>query len=125
VAELLNRVRQPFNVNSLAQAAALAALGDAQHVARSRQNNQDGLRQLRAGLGKLGLRCAPSAANFVLVDLGRPAAPVYENLLRAGVIVRPVANYALPQHLRITVGLPQQNERLLHTLGRVLSGAAS
>lgn len=125
IAELLNRVRQPFNVNALAQAAALAAIEDAGHVERSREVNFQGLRQLGEGLAKLGLRFSPSAANFMLADLGRPAAPVYESLLRSGVIVRPVANYGLPQHLRITVGLPAQNDRVLEALGDALGAASS
>ncbi|MDH4023494.1 MAG: histidinol-phosphate transaminase [Gammaproteobacteria bacterium] len=117
VAELLNRVRQPFNVNSLAQVAALAALGAEDHVRRSQEVNLNGLRQLRVGLAGLGWSVPSSAGNFVLADTGGPAAPWYEGLLRAGVIVRPVGNYGLPHHLRITVGLPEQNERLLRVLG--------
>jgi histidinol-phosphate aminotransferase len=125
VAELLNRVRQPFNVNSLAQIAARAALDDADHVARSRALNTRGLLQLREGLAALGWRVSPSAGNFVLVDTGGAALPWYEKLLRAGVIVRPVANYGLPQHLRITVGLPEQNERLLSTLRSLMAGSTA
>lgn len=124
VAELLNRVRQPFNVNSLAQVAARAALDDAGHVMRSRQLNAQGLTQLSEGLDALGWRVSPSAGNFVLVDTGGPAQPWYEKLLRAGVIVRPVANYGLPEHLRITVGLPEQNERLLSALRSLRAGKA-
>jgi histidinol-phosphate aminotransferase len=117
IADLLNRVRQPFNVNSLGQAAALAALGDAEHVQKSRDANARGREQLRAGLLRLGIRVAPSAGNFLLAGLGRPAMPVYDALLKAGIIVRPVANYGLPDHLRITVGTVAQNERVLHALG--------
>jgi histidinol-phosphate aminotransferase len=120
VAALLNRVRQPFNVNSLAQAAAIAALEDEQHVIRSRDANARGLVQLEKGLGALGIPSIPSAANFVLADLQRPAGPVYESLLRGGVIVRPVANYGLPRHLRITVGRAEQNERFLRSLAVAL-----
>lgn len=122
VAELLNRVRQPFNVNSLAQVAACAALDDAAHVMRSRQLNAQGLAQLSSGLGALGWRVSPSAGNFILADTGGPALPWYEKLLRAGVIVRPVANYGLPDHLRITVGLPEQNDRLLSVLRSLMAG---
>jgi histidinol-phosphate aminotransferase len=121
VAELLNRVRQPFNVNSLGQIAALAALDDDEHVRRSRAHNLDGMRQLGADLVQLGLSCIPSVANFLCVDLGRPAAPVYEALLRAGVIVRPLGGYGLPQHLRITVGLEAENSRLVSALRKVLA----
>jgi histidinol-phosphate aminotransferase len=119
VAGLLNRVRQPFNVNALAQVAALAALGAHEHVRRSQDVNRNGLSQLRAGLVALGWSVAPSAGNFVLADTGGPAEPWYEGLLRAGVIVRPVGNYGLPHHLRITAGLPEQNERLLRVLGEL------
>ncbi len=119
VAELLNRVRQPFNVNGLAQAAALAALDARDHVARSQDVNRHGLAQLRTGLMEFGWSVAPSAGNFVLADTGEPAGPWYEGLLRAGVIVRPVASYGLPQHLRITVGLPEQNDGLLQALGQL------
>lgn len=115
-AELLNRVRQPFNVNALAQVAALAALGAGEHVERCRALNQSGLEQLRAGLSEFGWRVPPSAGNFLLADTASPAGPWYEGLLRLGIIVRPVANYGLPNHLRITVGLPEQNARLLTAL---------
>jgi len=119
VAELLNRVRQPFNVNALAQVAALAALDAREHVRRSQDVNSRGLSRLRTGLAALGWSVAPSVGNFVLADTGGPAGPWYEALLRAGIIVRPVGNYGLPQHLRITVGLPEQNERLLLVLGQL------
>ena len=79
---------------------------------------------VRSGLGALGWRVSPSAGNFVLADTGGPALPWYEKLLRAGVIVRPVANYGLPDHLRITVGLPEQNERLLSALRSLIDGKA-
>lgn len=116
IAELLNRVRSPFNVNALAQQAAQAALDDATHLARSMAVNRDGLAELQAGCVKRGLSFIPSAGNFLCIHMNRPAGPVYERLLRAGVIVRPVANYGLPQHLRVTVGLPQQNARFLAAL---------
>ena len=119
VAELLNRVRQPFNVNGLAQVAALAALGAHDHVARSVDLNALGLARLRTGLTDFGWTLGPSAGNFVLADTGGPAGPWYEGLLKCGVIVRPVANYGLPQHLRITVGLPAQNDRLLQALNQL------
>ena len=124
VAELLNRVRQPFNVNSLALAAAEAALRDEEHIRRSVEVNDHGLRQLLHGLDQLGLVHIPSAANFVAVDVGRDAAPVYEALLREGVIVRPVAGYGLPRHLRVTVGRERENRRFLQALEKVLGGEA-
>jgi histidinol-phosphate aminotransferase len=115
VADLLNRVRQPFNVNALAQAAAVAALGDADYVDESRRLNASGLRQLEAGFDALSLRYIRSHGNFVLVEVG-DATHVNLALLRQGVIVRPVANYALPTWLRVTVGLPAENARFLAAL---------
>ena len=121
VAELLNRVRQPFNVNAPAQAAAIAALSDQAHVERSVSHNRTEMARLTAGLDALGLSWIPSVCNFVTVDLGRPAAPVDQALLREGVICRPVGNYWMPNHLRISLGLARENERLLDALGRVLT----
>jgi len=121
IADYLNRVRQPFNVNSVALAAATAALTDDGFVARSAAANHAGLGQLNAGLVALGLQAIPSVANFVTVDLGREAATVFNALLKKGVIVRPVANYGLPNHLRISVGLPEENERCLSALAEVLA----
>jgi len=120
VADALNRVRQPFNVNSLALMAAEAALDDVEHVARSVQMNLEGQVQLKAGLDKLGLSYIPTVGNFITVDLERPATPVYEALLRKGVIVRPIANYGLPDHLRITVAREQDNQRVLAALEKLL-----
>jgi histidinol-phosphate aminotransferase len=120
IAALLNRVRAPFNVNSLGLSAAKAALADDAFVARSRDLNQQGLEMLSHGFAQLGLPVVPSIGNFVLVDLGRPSGPIYESLLREGIITRPVANYGLPDHLRITVGLPEQNQRVLAALGRIM-----
>ncbi|OGI48082.1 MAG: hypothetical protein A2151_06820, partial [Candidatus Muproteobacteria bacterium RBG_16_65_34] len=120
VADVLNRVRQPFNVNSVALAAAGAALADGEHVERTARLNREGMRRLTLAFGAMGLEFIPSVGNFVCVDLGRPAAPVYERLLREGVIVRPVANYGMPNHLRVTVGLPEENERFLGALEKVL-----
>jgi histidinol-phosphate aminotransferase len=120
IAELLNRVRAPFNVNSLGLSAAKAALADDAFVARARNLNQQGLEMLSHGFAQLGLQVVPSIGNFVLVDLGLPSGPIYESLLREGIITRPVANYGLPDHLRITVGLPEQNQRVLAALGRIM-----
>jgi histidinol-phosphate aminotransferase len=120
VADMLNRVRQPFNVNALAQAAALAALDDVAYVEESRRLNREGLAQLASGFARLRLRALPSSGNFVLVEVG-DAVRVYGALLREGVIVRPVANYELPQWLRVTVGLPEENERFLAALERALA----
>jgi len=120
VANVLNRVRQPFNVDSFALAAATAVLDDTDYLQRSRQVNSDGMRQLVAGFKKLGLDYIPSAGNFIVVHVGRDAGPVYQALLKEGVIVRPVANYGMPQSLRISIGLPQENQRFLDALERVL-----
>jgi histidinol-phosphate aminotransferase len=119
VVAALERVRQPFNVNSLAQAAALAALDDEEHVERSRRTNREGMRYLEQEFARLGLTYVPSQANFVLVHVGDGAA-VYEGLLRQGVIVRPMAGYAFPEHVRVTVGTPEENRRLVAALERVL-----
>jgi len=121
VAGLLNRVRQPFNVNMIAQAAAVAALDDTGHLHDCVRRNREGLRQLIAGFTSLRLSYIDSAGNFVAVDVGRPALEVYRALLQQGVIVRPVANYAMPNHLRVTVGHADENARLLSALEKVLS----
>lgn len=123
LADLLNRARQPFNVNALALAAAEAALADQEFLLSSRALNREGMQTLLDGLALLGLASIPSAGNFVCVELPGPGLPIYQALLAAGVIVRPVAEYGLPNHLRITVGLPAENDRLLETLARVLRSA--
>jgi histidinol-phosphate aminotransferase len=120
VAEVLNRLRPAFNVNSIAQAGALAALGDQAHMRSAVERTLRELTRVTACLGQLRLWSAPSAANFVLLRLSAPAAPVFERLLRRGLIVRPLAGYGLPDCLRISIGLPQDNDRLLSTLPQVL-----
>jgi len=119
VADLLNRVREPFNANSLALVAAEAALDDAEFLARTAAVNSAGMRQLVDGFARLGLDYIPSRGNFVAVKVG-PAADIYQGLLRAGVIVRPVGGYGLPQHLRVTVGLEHENDRFLRALEKLL-----
>lgn len=119
VADLINRVRQPFNVNSLALAAATAALDDADFLAESKRVNDAGMAQLTAGFEALGLEWIPSWGNFVCVRVG-DAAAVFQALLRAGVIVRPVANYGLPEYLRVSIGLTGQNARFLDVLKAAL-----
>jgi histidinol-phosphate aminotransferase len=121
VADLLNRVRPAFNVNSLGLSAARAALGDAEFIERSRQVNAEGMVQLRDGLRQLGASTVPSAANFILAGFDQPAADLNERLLHEGVIVRPVGNYGLDRHLRITIGTREQNARVLDALQRVMS----
>ena len=122
VADLLNRVRQPFNVNAVAQAAAIAALADADYVSESRRLNREGRQQLETGLAALSIRYLPSRGNFVLIEVG-DAARVNQSLLEQGVIVRPVANYDLPAWLRVTVGLPAENARFLAALATALGSA--
>jgi histidinol-phosphate aminotransferase len=117
---VLERARHPFNVNSLAQAAARAALADSDHVRRVRDVTHAGLAQLERGFGGLGLRYAASDANFLLVEVGPDAKGIYERLLREGVITRPLGAFGLSEHLRVTAGLPEENERLLAALGRAL-----
>ena len=119
-ADLMNRIRQPFNTSSLALAAAEAALGDREFVTTSRALNDAGMRQLTDDLDALGVERIPSLGNFVTFDCGREAMPLYEALLRRGVIVRPVANYGMPRHLRVSVGLPEENARFLDALRDVL-----
>jgi histidinol-phosphate aminotransferase len=120
IADLLNRVRQPFNVDSFGQAAAIAALSDADYLRRSVALNDSGMAQLAEGVRRLGLDYIPSAGNFLTIDLGRDAAPVDQALLRLGVVTRPIANYGLPEHLRVSVGLPDEIERFLAALEQVL-----
>jgi histidinol-phosphate aminotransferase len=121
VADVLNRVRQPFNVNSLALAAACAALDDVDYLRTSRQLNEVGMEQLEGGLRLLGLDWIASRGNFIAVNLQRDSGPVYQGLLREGVIVRPVANYGMPNHLRVSIGLPAENTRFLQALAKVLA----
>jgi len=121
LADIMNRVRQPFNVNGLALAAATAALDDMEFVARSYAENLKGLRQLGEGVEALGLDAIPSFGNFLTVRVGK-AAEIYKRLLKRGVIVRPVAGYGLPEHLRVTVGTADENARFLAALAASLKG---
>lgn len=121
VADVLNRVRQPFNVGIPGLAGALASVGDEEQLNRARQLVREGLEQLRAALPALGVKLYPTAGNFVLADVGASGTAVYEGLLREGVIVRPVAGYGLPRCVRITIGTAAQNERLTGALARVMS----
>jgi len=120
VADLMNRVRQPFNVNGVALAAAVAALNDMEFVARSYADNLQGMRQIEEGARALGLDWIPSYGNFITVRVGR-AAEIYKRLLKRGVIVRPVGGaYQLPEHLRVTIGTADENERFLSALAASL-----
>ena len=120
VADVLNRVRQPFNVNSIAQAAAIASLADDDFVARSYAANQAGMVQLTQGFKQLGLEYIPSFANFVSFKVAN-AAQVNQQLLKNGVIVRPIANYEMPEYLRVSIGLFSENARFLEVLEKILS----
>ena len=117
VADLMNRVRQPFNVNSVALAAATAALDDTDFVRGSFELNRSGMAQLTEGFRRLGIEYIPSHGNFVSFRM-KDAADAYRKLLRAGVIVRPIASYGMPQHLRVTIGLESENARFLAALAQ-------
>ncbi len=120
VADVLNRIRQPFNVNSLALVAAEAALADQDYIVASKTNNDRGMTYLSNALEELGLAVIPSRGNFITVDVQQSAGVVYDALLREGVIVRPVANYGLPNHLRVSIGLPEENQQFISALTNVL-----
>jgi histidinol-phosphate aminotransferase len=119
VVDLLNRVRQPFNVNSLAQAAAVAAMEDKTFLAHCLKLNEEGMVQLTTGLDELGVSYIPSHGNFLACQVG-DAARVNRALLERGVIVRPVAGYGMPEHLRVSVGLAEENTRFLKVLAEVM-----
>jgi len=120
VADLMNRVRQPFNVNSIALAAATAALDDTGFVRESYELNRSGMRQVTGGLKRLGLEYIPSYGNFVSFRV-KDASGVFQKLLKSGVIVRPIASYGMPQHLRVTIGLETENSRFLQSLEKILA----
>lgn len=121
IANLLNRVRQPFNNNSLALVAAETALKDAQYIKRSVLVNQSGMQTLSKAFEKFGLDYIPSKGNFICVDFKKPADDIYQELLKAGVIVRPIANYGMPNHLRISIGLESENTRFITELTKILA----
>jgi histidinol-phosphate aminotransferase len=120
VIDLYHRVRNPFNTNELAQVAAIAALEDKDYLQASQKVVWEGLDQIYKGLSELKLNYLESQANFVLFDTNRDAQQIYENLLRLGLILRPVGNYGLPRHLRWTVGLKDENEAILEALKELL-----
>jgi histidinol-phosphate aminotransferase len=124
ITDLLNRIRQPFNVNSLAQAAAIAALSDDAFVAKSAKLNADGYRQLTAAFDAMNIEYVPSSGNFVMIKVGDDegaGARVNLALLKQGVIVRPVGNYGLPQWLRISIGLKEENDIFVAALKNALA----
>ena len=117
---LMQRVRQPFNVNAPAQWAALAALDDVEHVERSLQANREGIDYLEKQFSRLGLEFVPSQANFILVRVGR-GQQVFQQLLKQGVIVRPTGGYRFPEHVRVTVGTMEENKKFIGALERIIS----
>lgn len=119
IADLLNRVRQPFNVNTLAQVAAIAALDDEAHLNRSRELNQEGLKYLMQACDSRGMSYIPSAGNFLAINFARPAMDLFESMMQLGVIVRPVANYGMPDFLRVTVGTEAENHRFIEVMDKV------
>jgi histidinol-phosphate aminotransferase len=122
---LLNRIRQPFNVNALGQVAALAALQDEAHVLECLRMIEAGRHYLSDEFSAMGVRYTPSRANFILVDVGRSGADVFNWLLKEGVIVRPMASFGMDSCLRVTVGTPEENRRLVKALKKVLAGTKS
>jgi histidinol-phosphate aminotransferase len=122
---LMNRIRQPFNVNSLAQAAALAALDDDNHVLECVRTIEAGRHYLYDEFKSLGVNYVPSRANFILVDVGRSASDIYQRLLKEGVIVRPMTPFGMESALRVTVGTPEENRRLVKALKTVLGKSAA
>ena len=121
VADLMNRVRQPFNVSQPAQVAAVAALADQEFVQKSYALNREGMQVLTVAFSRLGLSWIPSHANFVTFRVG-DGAGVFQGLLKQGVIVRPIGGYGMPEHLRVTIGTPAENQRFLSVLETVLAG---
>ena len=117
----VERVRQPFNTNHIAQVGAIAALQDEEHLQTVVEGNREGVRVLTAGLKELGLRPIATETNFVLFELGQDGRPIYDELLKLGVIIRPMNAYKLPNYLRVSVGLPHENDRFLKALAQVLS----
>lgn len=120
IAGAVNRVREPFNVNSLAQAAAMGALDDEEHLKKSRANNQKGKEFLEKSFTAMGLSFVPTQANFIFVDLGRDCRPVFQALLKMGVIVRTGDIFGYPTFIRVTIGTPQENERFVEALKTIL-----
>lgn len=122
IAQALHQVREPFNVNSLAQVAALASLQDPEQVTRSRKLNTEQREYLYGEFRRLGLPYVETQANFVIVDVGRPSKPVFQELLKRGVIIRSGDMLGLPTHLRATIGRPEDNQRFVRELEAVLAG---
>lgn len=122
IADMLNRARLPFNVNTIAAKAACAALIDQEHVKNSIELNQQGMQQLENGLRKLQLDFIPSIGNFITVDVN-DATAIYQKLLHQGVIVRPLKAYDMPRHIRVSIGTTEENQRFLNAIGNILKHA--
>jgi len=112
----LNKVRQPFNVNSLAQVAALAALDDNEHIEKTLWIVSDGRKYLYQQLDQLGVNYIPTQSNFIMIHLGEKCPSVYDSLLRMGVIVRPLTSFGFPEYIRLSIGTPEENKRFIKTL---------
>jgi histidinol-phosphate aminotransferase len=125
IANVLNRVRQPFNVDSIAMAAATAVLDDEDYLRRSCEINARGMAQLEAAFEELKLAWIPSGGNFISVEVGEYAQQINQSLLEQGVIVRPIGGYGLPRHLRVSIGLPEENERFIAALGTAILAATA
>ena len=121
ITDLLNRVRQPFNCNSLALTAAVAVLNDDAFIERVAKNNRTEMKRYEAFCQKHQLQYIPSKGNFITIDFKQPAEPIYTALLHQGVIVRPIAGYGMPNHLRVSIGLPSENDRFFTALSHILN----
>lgn len=119
IIDIINRIRHPFNVNSIAQKAAVAALSDQQFIKRSQQNNHEGMKQLQEGFKKLGLNYILSKGNFITVNVASDGQTLFQKLLSTGIIVRPLNNYKMPQHIRVTVGTSNENSLFLKSLSKI------
>jgi len=119
IVAILEKVRQPFNINLVAQAAGIAALDDVKHIDRTKKNNKEGIKFYEEQLAKLGIEYVPTSANFILVKVG-DGQKVFVELQKLGVIVRPMGGYGLPEWVRITIGTPQENKRCIRSLKKVL-----
>jgi histidinol-phosphate aminotransferase len=124
VAEILQKARQPFNTNAIAQAGALAALEDGEHMAKTKAINKEGLAFYEAAFRERGLEFVPSVANFILVRVGE-GDRVFRDMLKQGVIIRAMSGYKLPDWVRISIGTPAQNRRCLEVLDAVMPGVAA
>ena len=120
ITDLLNRVRQPFNCNSLALTAAVAVMNDNEFVEKVAENNRSEMKRYEEFCQNHQLEYIPSKGNFITINFKQPASPIYDALLHEGVIVRPIAGYGMPNHLRISIGLPEENNRFFTALSKVL-----